>query len=88
MKAVADQRFTVRCGFTSITFLIQSTGDTRDIFFMSTKEICACQRSMWRGLKCNPKRHKKLVMDEMYKKNNLIADKLIHPTYKKGEVVK
>jgi hypothetical protein len=87
MEAVAEQWYTVRCGFTSIAFPIYSSGDTRDIFFMSNREICACQRSKWRGPSCDPKKRKKLVINEMYKKNNLIADKLIHPTYE-GEVVK
>ena len=87
MEAVATEWYTVRCGFATIAFPIYSTEDSRDIFYMSTREICKCQRSRWRGPMCNPKKHKKLVIDEMYRKNNLIADKLIHPTYK-GEVVK
>ena len=44
---------------------------------LSNKEICACSKKGWRGLRCNVEFQNQLLSDEIDRRNNLIIDNLL-----------
>ena len=66
--------FIIDCGRDEVMFPV-------DIFpfgvSLSNREICACSKKGWRGLRCNVEFQNQLLSDEIDRRNNLIIDNLL-----------
>ena len=67
-------------------FLVVDCGRSKIMFPMNTfpygvpfsiREICECSRRQWRGAQCDTKVRNRMLLEEIYRKNNRIIDKVL-----------
>ena len=74
VEANENKVYRIKCARSEIIFPI-STFPLGMTF--TNREVCDCNRKRWRGIECDIKFKNALLFNDIARKNNLIADKLL-----------